>query len=220
MPIPTETEYQPSSYQGYENQSIPQSSAGPSTREASSSEPPSSYAYTEYYSGSCKVMRGGFDLARENVHPKVMYEPFRAFPPLSNRGYMLTSTGHDPKFAHRVEQAGSTMIPRSAIKAILGNTAPQALSEQEAMPVEDTKVEDEWVDSDSAESEASETGGLRQFYSPYTVFMLCRKCGHRHIPPGSYLSLKERDRCGAYLPDCKSRMLIISLLEHQEFLGT
>ncbi|PVH82710.1 hypothetical protein DL98DRAFT_513794 [Cadophora sp. DSE1049] len=93
------------------------------------------------------------------------------------------------------------MISRSCIKAILGNTAPQPLPQLLTMHVQETKEEDDWVDSDGADSEASETGGLRKFYSPYTVFMLCRKCGQRHIPPGSYLSLKERDRCGAYLPD-------------------
>ncbi|KAH7384880.1 hypothetical protein BKA64DRAFT_759634 [Cadophora sp. MPI-SDFR-AT-0126] len=201
MPTPTETEFQASSYQENENPSITQYSAGPSTHEASSSEPPSSCNYSEYYSGSCKVMRGGFALGKENVHPKVMSEPFIAFTPLSNRGYMLTSTGHDPKFAHGVEQANSTMIPRSCIKAILGNTAPQALPQGPTMPVKESEEEDDWVDSDGAESEASETGGLRKFYSPYTLFMLCRKCGKRHIPPGSYLSLKERDRCGSYLPD-------------------
>ncbi|KAK0102110.1 hypothetical protein ONS95_001088 [Cadophora gregata] len=201
MPTPTETEFQPSSNPEYENPSIPQYPPDPSPREASSSGPPSSDSYYEHHSGNCKVIRGGFAHSQENVRPKVLSEPFRTFPPLSNRGYMLTSTGHDPKFAHRIEQANSTMIPRSCIKVILGNTAPQPLLQPPKWHIEDAKNADDWVDSDSTDSEASDTGGLRKFYSPYTIFMFCRKCGKRHIPPESHLSLKDRDRCGAYLPD-------------------
>ncbi|KAG4435691.1 hypothetical protein IFR05_008826 [Cadophora sp. M221] len=202
-PTETETELQPSSYQDNESPSPPKYSVGSSTWDAQKSDESGSYDYVEYYSGSCKVMRGGFVHAKENIRPKVLSEPFRTFPPLSNRGYMLTSTGHDPKFVHRAEPANSTFIPRSCIKASLLNSKPAAMPKPPVVPLptKDPNAEDQWVDSDGEISEASSTGGIRQFYSSCTVFALCRKCGKHHIPPGSFLSLGRRDTCGSYLPD-------------------
>ncbi|KAH7313048.1 hypothetical protein BKA65DRAFT_600578 [Rhexocercosporidium sp. MPI-PUGE-AT-0058] len=202
-PAETETELQLSSYQEDESPSPPKYTVGASTWDALKSDEPGSYDYVEYYSGSCKVMRGGFVHAKENIRPKVLSEPFRTFPPLSNRGYMLTSTGHDPKFVHRAEPAHSTFIPRSYIKAILLNSKPAAMPKPPAVPLpaKGPNAEDQWVDSDGAISEASSTGGIRQYYSTCTVFALCRKCGKHHIPPGSFLSLWKRDTCGSYLPD-------------------
>ncbi|KAH6717189.1 hypothetical protein BKA61DRAFT_654430 [Leptodontidium sp. MPI-SDFR-AT-0119] len=201
-PTETETELQPS-YQDNERPSPLKFSVGASTWDAQKSDESDSYEYVEYYSGSCKVMRGGFVHAKENIRPKVLSEPFRTFPPLSNRGYMLTSTGHDPKFVHRAEPTNSTFIPRSCIKASLFNSKPTTVPKPLVVPLpaKDPNAEDQWVDSDGEISEASSTGGIRQFYSSCTVFMLCRKCGKHHIPPGSFLSLGRRDTCGSYLPD-------------------
>jgi hypothetical protein len=38
---------------------------------------------------------------------------------------------------------------------------------------------------------------------PKILLEYCKKCGKDHIPPGSPISLPDRDTCGAYLPDCK-----------------
>jgi len=33
------------------------------------------------------------------------------------------------------------------------------------------------------------------------IYEYCKKCGKTHIPPGSPITLPDRDTCGAYLPD-------------------
>lgn len=165
-------------------------------------------------------MQGGFLNGKENIRPRVLTEPFMAFPPLSNHGYMLTSTGHDPKFVHRTEQANATFIPRSCIKAILTNPMPDTIVEEEEQSTEPdepensesiagsqvkgTKDENQWTDPTGATSDigqVNKTVALVQDKPTDEVLMFCRKCEKKHIPEGSFLYLASRDTCGSYLPD-------------------
>lgn len=72
-----------------------------------------------------EVVRGGFTTPVASVKPRVLSEPFKMFPPLSNLDYALTSDGHDPKFIHRAELTGSTFLARNVVQETLFQPQPQ-----------------------------------------------------------------------------------------------
>ncbi|CZT43621.1 uncharacterized protein RSE6_03682 [Rhynchosporium secalis] len=205
---PTDSEFQPSSYQENVAPSITSYSAPTGVCGSSNISRRGSDDYVEYFSGGCKVMQGGFKRIKEIPQPKALSEPFRTYPPLSNSGYILTSTAHDPKFELKEELANPTFVARSCIKALkdsllkpkpTSTTQPQSLVPP--LPTKEPGSEEHWVDPYDVPSDCGSSANSKQQYSPDTTNMLCGKCGIHHIPSGWLCSLGERDLCGSYLPD-------------------
>ncbi|KAL2061064.1 hypothetical protein VTL71DRAFT_9116 [Oculimacula yallundae] len=200
---PTTPEFEPYPYLEDESTSIPASPTRANRSDISNRAQGDPQSSVEHTSGSCKVIRGGFKLVETENRPKTLKEGFLAYPPTSNRGYMLTSTGHDPKFVLEPEQATATFIPRSCIQALrdsLLKSKPKLVPDTDpSLALGKSGDEDHWVNSEGVVSGGGSTGSQGQD-TPDTD-MLCGKCGTHHIPSGWLCSLGERDTCGSYLPD-------------------
>lgn len=171
------------------------------------------------------MIHGGFGPSKENDPPKFLPQPFRAFPPLSNKSYMLTSDGHDPKFIHKQELANSIFLPRSAVRAVkatlLNAKAESELKQLDEIfmdePEKTTKPKPPAQEEVDLATLAVDENGIPplshspqpysllgksiSYYGDESALMYCKKCGKTHILPGSTTDLGFRDPCGALLPD-------------------
>lgn len=172
--------------------------------------------YPSYRSNCSNIVRGGFGMAKENMRPSPSKAP-RQYPPPSNADYYLTSDGRHPKSQDSFE-------PTSDGAAIVKECIKQQRAEEERHQADTTTETPEGKKSGEDLAKDINFGRTTWIMTAPGVngviysadeqrqdfidnindgadLEYCTKCKRKHIPPGSPITLQDRDTCGAYLPD-------------------
>jgi hypothetical protein len=176
--------------------------------------PPQSYP--SYEPNCTNIVRGGFGAAKENTRPGPS-KASRQYPPPSNADYDLTSDGRHPKYR-------ANFKPSLDEAAIVKESIKQQHAEEESHRTDTTTENSEgrktgedlakdinfnrptWITTTPGSSGVIYPANeQRQDFidniNAGAELEYCMKCKKKHIPPGSPITLQDRDTCGAYLPD-------------------
>ncbi|KAI9651173.1 hypothetical protein NHQ30_001210 [Ciborinia camelliae] len=181
------------------------------------------YSYTEFEPTGAITIKGFVHQpAPENVElpaskPDEPEEPWKLFPPPANAAYTglgrKSEEEYDPQpfdtFDVALDGAGLAIknktSPQNTVSAGTANTG-QGSSTGDMVATGISFTKKSWV-----EYEPSASGEIYNGDEQKADFIrnldqgaqieYCKKCKETHIPPGSPLTLPERDTCGAYLPE-------------------
>ncbi|KAB8292324.1 hypothetical protein EYC80_008066 [Monilinia laxa] len=181
------------------------------------------YTYTEFEpTGAIPIIGFVPQPTPENIElpasrPDEPEEPWKIFPPPANAAYAglgrKTEEEYDPKPFDTFDMALD-----GAELAIKNESSPQKVASSEITTPQGTQST-----GDLAATQIDFTQKAWIRYEPSAIGEIyngdeqkadfirnldegaqieyCKKCKERHIPPGSPLTLSERDLCGAYLPE-------------------
>ena len=177
------------------------------------SQSPPTY-YPSYGSNCTNVVRGGFGVAKENTHPGLS-KASRQYPPPSNADYYLTSDGRHPKKQFEPTLDGAAIVKECINQQQAEEVRHRADTTTETL--EGRKSGEDlakdinfdrttWImTAPGANGVIYSAAEQRQDFidniNAGAELEYCTKCKKKHIPPGSPITLQDRDTCGAYLPD-------------------
>ncbi|KAF4636382.1 hypothetical protein G7Y89_g1693 [Cudoniella acicularis] len=178
--------------------------------------------YPEFEPNTQNIVRGGFQ--REEHESPV---PFRCYPPAGNAAYNLDSEGHDPKLhrfdtsqdrgfynmtsGQRTAEEKRTGVER-ALREIWEGRSGITKGELMAQAINFTRPS--WVPNapgisgelyPEAEQREDFIKNINENKDGAGELEFCSICKQFHIPPGSPLTLGDRDTCFASLPDWMPR---------------
>ncbi|CAD6452761.1 d3d86942-86cd-43c9-aaa4-24c7eb99b8e3 [Sclerotinia trifoliorum] len=182
------------------------------------------YTYIEYKANTKPIKGFGCQRAPEQIElpaskPKEPVEPWKIFPPPPNAAYIgmeKVEEDYDPQQYDAFDAAldgaelaiKNTPSPQKSALGLSGATrhTRRRLSVGGIVATRMDFTQKAWV-----EFEPSVIGEIYSGDEQKADFIknldegaqieYCKKCKERHIPPGSALTLPERDTCGAYLPE-------------------
>ncbi|KAF7859586.1 hypothetical protein EAF04_008665 [Stromatinia cepivora] len=180
------------------------------------------YTYIEYKADTTPIKGFVCQRAPEQIElpaskPNEPVEPWKIFPPPANAAYTgmeKVEKDYDPQQYDAFDVAldgaelaiKNTPSPQKSALAGATRRTRRRLSVGGIVATGIDFTQKAWV-----EFEPSATGEIYSGDEQKADFIknldegaqieYCKKCKERHIPPGSTLTLPERDTCGAYLPE-------------------
>ncbi|APA13712.1 predicted protein [Sclerotinia sclerotiorum 1980 UF-70] len=180
------------------------------------------YTYIEYKSNTTPIKGFSCQRAPEQIElpaskPKEPVELWKIFPPPSNAAYMgmeKVEEDYDPQQYDAFDAAldgaelaiKNTPSPQKSALAGATRHTRRRLSVGGIVATRMDFTQKAWVEFDPSVigeiySEDEQKADFIRNLDEGAQIEYCKKCKERHIPPGSTLTLAERDTCGAYLPE-------------------
>ncbi|QSZ33134.1 hypothetical protein DSL72_002720 [Monilinia vaccinii-corymbosi] len=181
------------------------------------------YTYTEFEpTGAIPILGFVPQPAPENIElpaskPDEPEEPWKTFPPPANTAYAglgrKTEEEYDPQpldnFDVALDGAGLAIknapSPQKVVSVeIKSSRGRQSTGDMVATGIDFTQKA--WIRYEPSASgeiynEDEQKADFIRNLDEGAQIEFCKKCKERHIPPGSPITLSERDPCGAYLPE-------------------
>ncbi|KAF5871014.1 uncharacterized protein Bfra_009570 [Botrytis fragariae] len=180
----------------------------------------SKYTYNEYKPTNPIVVTGfSRQRAPENIElpasrPNEPVEPWKIFPPLANSAFtgIEKVDKYDPQQYDTFDVAldgaelaiKNTPSPKKLVTAVTKRARKPSIGEMVATGIDFKQKA--WVQHDPScvgeiyTVEEQKADFVRNLNEGAPI-EYCKKCKETHIPPGSPITLADRDTCGAYLPD-------------------
>ncbi|TAQ91048.1 hypothetical protein B7494_g588 [Chlorociboria aeruginascens] len=182
---------------------------------------------TFYPSSDTQIMCGGFAPAPEPQPraptpppaPDTCADTRRDFPPHPNAVYNLDTHGRDPKYIGKFESTleGTAIVLDSIRNGHEGAFDGAASTPKKTGPTPG-EILAKTINFNRLSSVRTAPGVSGEIYSAKeqredfikainegVPLEFCRKCEEKHIPPGSPITLQDRDTCGSYLPDARNK---------------